>query len=230
MRRASLGDVIGERLWGERSIGLGDPVQGILKIEVPHQHHRRVVRRIIHPIKRLQLLQGSRFKMLHGANGGPAVGVRLKEGTVEQFVDGSPHRVIDGEATLIFNHLQLATKRLLVQNKARNSIGLKINHRGQMISPGDQRLGIKRPVHPGGSVGLRAPAFHLLIELSKGVLSGPLEHQVLKKVRQPRAFGILISAPHSKPRLVSEDRRPTIGHQHHSEAVLQNKASGLKRG
>ncbi len=210
------------------AVRLLDVGQRLRLVEIAHHHQHGVVGRVEAPeeFARVVVARGHVLDVLEVADDGVAVrvpGVGRLEHLLLELLLG------DGGALLVLAHdgARLGAEARLVVVEVLKAVGL-------VVDDGRQRFGgavqmVDGHVLAGEGVGVQPQPGHRGVVLVGGMRLGAAEHHVLEEVGEARAaFLHLVAAADAHQRVVGDEPRRVVGHEHHAQPVGQRVQLGGK--
>ena len=189
------------------------------RLEVTHQGQHGVVRRIVNAKEFLDVFDGGRVQILHGADHRMLVGEVIVDQALQYFRCFAVRLIVHAQPALFLHRVALIVQVRLVHRQRTHAVRFQKQPQIQLI--GSERFEIIRPILRGGAVHIAAVVFDQNHVLAFADVFRSLEHHVLEQVRESGVSGVLVVRAH-----VVGDGYPIswsgMIHRHHdAEAVIQ---------
>jgi len=166
---------------------------GLVRLHVPSQHERRIVRRVIASEVRAGALERDRVQVGHEAHGVPPVRTCHESEQVQLLVHGRQHIVVDAQAAFLFDYAALLLEILSRQKEVLHPVGLEVEDEVERLRW--KVVQINREVARGEAVGRSPCPFDQVVERAGAVLLAPVEHHVLEKVCDAGVANLFVPEP-----------------------------------
>ena len=192
------------------------------RIDVAGDDQNGIGRGVVQAVEGDGIVAAELGHLRHPADHRLAIGMRQIERRVELLAEPVGRVIVGALAPLFLDDLALGKHRLVAQLQIAHPVGLQLHHKVEPIL-GDS-LVIGGEVLAGEGVVLAAMPPHDARELAGRDLGGPLEHQMLEKMRDARLALRLVGGPDLVPDHLGDDGRPAVGDHHHLHAIAKGVA------
>ena len=197
-----------------------DPCPNLIRLDVADDGEHGVVRCVVQPEERRDVLHGGRVEILHRSDRGVVIGMAVGEDRAEKLLDPRAVRpVVVRPALLVLHDLALVVEVLLrerVEERA-HAIGLEPERELELVAR--QGLEVVRAVEPRRAVHRPAGGLDESDVLGLPDVCGALEHDVLEEVGEARLAGHFVLRADVVPDVHRDDRCEVILGDDESEAV-----------
>ena len=203
----------------EVALGGGQDIGGL---DVADDRQDRVVRRVVGPEERADVLDRGRVEVVHRSDRRVVVRVlRREEVALELLLERAVRPVVVRPALLVLDDLALVVEVLLAERveEGRHPVGLE--PQGQLELVRRQRLEVVRPVEPGRAVHRPAGGLDERDVLGLGDVPRALEHDVLEEVGEAGLAGDLVLGPDVVPEVDRDDRGEVVLGHDDAQAVVE---------
>ena len=197
-------------------------------IDVAGDDQHRIVGRIPGPVEGERILAAVGLHLMAPADHRQPVGVVVELGRVQLLAKAGAGIVVGPLRALLEDHAALAQHLVVVEHQIGHAVGFHAHDQLEAVL-GDG-LEVAGVVGAGERVLVAAVAGDDARELPGLQVLGPLEHEVLEEVGEPRLAERAVGRAHLVPDVVADHRRPPVGHHHHLHAVVESEGLGLEHG
>ena len=158
-------------------------------------------------------------QVLHAANRHVPVRMNRVGMVVKRFHHRAVRRIVKAQAALLLHHLPFVVEDFLVDLQIAHAVRFQPQDHGQHVA--GHRLPKDRGVLGGVSVVRPAGTNDVVGEFVGAEVLRPVEHQVLKEVREAGPAGNFILRAHVIPNLHVDHRRVVALHNQRAQAVIE---------
>ncbi len=188
-------------------------------LEVAHQRQHRIVRRVVDAEELLDVLDGRRVQVFHGADHRMLVGEVIVDQALQNFRRFAVRLIVHAQPALFLHGVALIVQIGLVHRQRAHAVGFQKQPEIQLV--GSEGLEVIGAILGGGAVHVAAVVFHQDHVLAFADVLGPFEHHVLEQMREAGAPGVFVVRADVVGDRNSVGRRGMIFGEHDAQAVVE---------
>jgi hypothetical protein len=190
-----------------------------VSLHIPRHHQGGVVGRIPVRVPVARILRGHVLQVIHPADDGAAVGMRLVGGRHQALIHDRLRLVVGTQPALFHHHLDLLGEQLVADDEVGHAVGFQLHRQLQPVFL--HLLEIRRVVAAGERVLAPARSGDAPGKLARRHVLRALEHHVLEHVRHPGGAVEFVHRTGPVPYLRHHHRRTTVFLHDHPHAIVQ---------
>ena len=198
-----------------------DQLQGLVGLEVSGDGQAGVGGGVVALEEVFDVIQDSGVQVLLGANGHPVIRVGHREQhLLDVRLGHTVGAIFVGLAPLVFDHVPLHFKTLLVQGVQQEAHAVGLQPQGKLKVIGRDVLPVVGAVGSGGAVEI-GPGLLQGLEEALVVVLGAFEHDVLEEMGEPGAALLFVLGANVVPHVDRGHRDRRVPVQNHVQTVGQ---------
>ena len=164
----------------ERPVVLFGQREDLFVVDVTRDHHVGVVRDVPSVVPGFEVCGAHALQVVHPADDRPAIGVRLKGGSVHLLEELGRRFVVGAHAALFHDDLDFLRKLGWINIQVTHAVGLKLHHFFQFFL--GHLLEVSRVIATGEGIVTATSCGDAPVELTGANRGGSFEHHVLKRM------------------------------------------------